>query len=308
MNSKIKIVVVGSINMDLVIATPRIPLIGETIKGRDSFTGLGGKGANQAVAASRLGADVEMIGCVGDDQFGEELLSKLKSENVGVGSVNVIPGVKTGQAFIIINDEGDNSIVLSPGANAELTPVHIQQREKVIKNADILLVQLEIPTETAEEAVKIANKYNVTTILNPALASKLSVDIFEKIDILTPNETEGNLLLNDKPNDNLTPQKIVKKLNSLGVKKVILTQGKDGVSYNDGDFLKKSPSFKVDVVDTTAAGDSFNAGLAVALAEGKSYSDSIAFAQSVAAITITSRGATSSLPFRNQVEKVYYNT
>ncbi|MCF6093789.1 ribokinase [Microaerobacter geothermalis] len=298
-----KVAVVGSINMDLVISSPRIPLAGETILGKEFFTIPGGKGANQAVAASRLGAEVAIIGCVGDDIFGKELLDQLNKEKICRNYVSVFPDVSTGVASITVSEQGENCIVVSPGANYKLTPELVRKGEDFIKEADILLVQLEVPLDAVDEAVRIANEHQVKVILNPAPAKELPQSLLEKIDILTPNETEGKLLTTQWVDSNIDVEEIIRSLQKLGVKNVVITQGGEGVSYNDHHEIKHLPAYQVNVVDTTAAGDSFNAALGISLAEGASLTEAIQFAQKVAALTVTQFGAQTSLPYREQVDQ-----
>lgn len=303
MKNKKKIVVVGSINMDLVIFSHRIPGIGETIMGRDFSVIPGGKGANQAVAASRLGADVHFIGCVGDDVFGHQLLDHLTLENIGLEFVNIEPNTSTGVALITVSEAGENTIVLSSGANASVTPEFVQKAEELIRSASIMLIQLEIPINTVEEAVKIAKKHNVPIILNPAPARELSEELLKHIDYLVPNESEGKLIAFHSLEKDKSIREVVRVLTEKGVRNPIITLGEDEVCYLDDKQYSHLPAHKVDVVDTTAAGDSFTAGLAVALSEGKSLRDSLYFAQKVASITVTRFGAQPSLPYRKEVDE-----
>ncbi|WP_134701044.1 ribokinase [Ammoniphilus sp. YIM 78166] len=295
-----KIVVVGSINMDLVVSAPRIPLPGETIMGKEFDTIFGGKGANQAVAARRLGAQVDLIGCIGDDAFGQDILTHLSKEGVGVEHI-ALTQVATGVALITVSDAGENAIVVSPGANSKLTPEHVKNGEERIQEADIVLVQLEIPIEAVEEAILLAKKHGVKVILNPAPARDLPHSILKNIDILTPNETEGRILLTQDANSQLRGEDIIQRLNQKGIDKILLTQGAHGVSYNEGSQVRHVPGYQVKVVDTTAAGDAFNAGLGVALAEGFPFEEAVDFAQKAASLAVTKHGAQPSLPFRSQI-------
>lgn len=303
MKPKANIVVVGSINMDMVIQTPKLPVIGETVLGGNYTTVPGGKGANQAVAASRLGAHVVMFGCLGQDPFGRQLLEHLQMEGIVTDPISVLEEYPSGMAFIPVTDTGDNCIVVSPGANMQLTPAHIAQGEDLIKNADVLMVQLEIPIETVKAALTTAKKHNVVTILNPAPAKALSAEIYELTDIITPNETEGMLLAAGDVRQALSPEQIIAGLQRLGVGKALLTRGGDGVAYQTEDGIGIVPACKVEVVDTTAAGDSFNAGLAVGLAEKLSFPDAVRFAVKVSALAVTKPGAQPSLPFRKDVDE-----
>jgi ribokinase len=292
MAKQARIVVIGSLNMDLVICTPRIALEGETIIGSNFATMPGGKGANQAVAASRLGAKVEMVGCIGDDGFGKELIAKLKGECIGTDYVTTVSGVSSGVAMITVNESGENSIVVSPGANNRMTPAHVRQAEEIIRSADLVLVQLEIPMNVVEEAVRIANNHHVPIILNPA------------IDILTPNETEARYIATGQAAGVERYEEIIPKLKKKGVKQVVMTLGGDGAAYSVEDGVIHIGANKVVAVDTTGAGDAFNAGLAVYLGEGGKLDDAIRFAQKVAALSVTSFGAQSSMPSRSTFENL----
>lgn len=299
-----RIAVVGSLNMDLVISAPRIPLPGETIRGTSFATVFGGKGANQAVAAKRLGAEVEMIGAVGSDSFGEQIIDHLKKENVGIGHLARVPETSTGVAMITVSESGENSIALSPGANDDVTPELVRQAEAAIAKADMLLVQLEIPMDAVQAAIELAHKHRVRVILNPAPAAALSASLLEKVDILIPNETEGQLLAFNSLDEEFHAESIIGRIREQGVGTVLITQGGKGVTYDAGEGLRHAPAYPVKAVDTTAAGDSFCAGLAVALAEGASFQEAVDFAQKVGAITVTKFGAQHSLPYREQVNHI----
>jgi ribokinase len=302
LETKANIVVVGSINMDIVVKSPKLPVKGETVLGENYIMVPGGKGANQAVAASRLGANVTMFGCLGLDLFGEELLQHLENEKILTSNISILPDYATGIALIPVTHEGDNFIVVSPGANMGLTPAHIEQGEEVIKIADVMLIQLEISLETVEAALKMAKKHNVITILNPAPAVILPKSIYELTDIITPNETEGSILIAGNADQALSSHEVIAGLNRLGVGKVLLTRGGYGVAYKEDNEIREVPAYKVDVVDTTAAGDACNAGLAVALAEKRSFSDAVQFAMKTSALTVTKAGAQPSLPSRKEVD------
>jgi ribokinase len=304
MAKQARIVVIGSLNMDLVICTPRIALEGETIIGSNFATMPGGKGANQAVAASRLGAKVDMVGCVGDDGFGKELIAKLKGESVGTDFVTTESGISSGVAMITVNESGENSIVVSPGANHQMTPAHVRQAEEIIRSSDLVLVQLEIPINVVEEAVLIANNHQVPIILNPAPAAHLSDSLLQQIDILTPNETEARYITTGQAAGVKGYEEMITKLKKKGVKQVVMTLGGDGAAYSDKDGVIHIGANKVVAVDTTGAGDAFNAGLAVYLGEGGKLDDAIRFAQKVAALSVTSFGAQSSMPSRSKVENI----
>ncbi|MFD0682249.1 MULTISPECIES: ribokinase [unclassified Paenibacillus] len=303
MVQKVKIVVIGSLNMDLVVVAPRVVLEGETIIG-GKFTAMpGGKGANQAVAASRLGAQVHMVGCIGDDGFGRELREHLRVGNINTDYVTTVPDASSGVAMITVSERGENSIVVSPGANDTMTIAHIKQAEMIIREADLVLIQLEIPLEVVEEAVAMAKKHQVTVILNPAPARQLSETLLSQIDILTPNETEGRIIVTGQAEGDIREEDIISFLRNKGVQNVVMTLGGEGVAYSDGGSAGRLKAHTVKVVDTTGAGDSFNAGLGVYLAEGGSLEAAISFAQKVAALSVTKFGAQPSFPYRSQVDR-----
>lgn len=289
------IVVIGSLNMDLVITTSRIPSIGETILGSGFMTSPGGKGANQAVAAARLSGDVAMIGCVGNDVFGRDLLENLERNGVNTGSINALQEYPTGVAVIVVNN-GNNCIIVDPGANGKLTPENIERMEQLIKESSIVVIQLEIPLETVEMAVEIAKKHNVKVLLNPAPAVKLSDKVLSSIDILTPNETECEIITGISIKNVEDAREAVAFLCGKGVKTAVVTLGSKGVVYNNGGAIMHKPVPKVKVVDTTAAGDSFSGALAVSIAKGGHIDDAIDFANVVGTLTVTKKGAQSSLP------------
>jgi ribokinase len=302
MTQPARIVVVGSLNTDLVVVAPRIALEGETIIGGKFSTIPGGKGANQAVAASRLGAHVHMIGCIGDDGFGQELLTHLNEGKINTDYVTTVNGVSSGVAMITVSELGENSIVVSPGANARMIPAHIRQAEQAISEADLILIQLEIPIEVVEEAVTIANRHQVPVILNPAPARQLSEALLRQIDILTPNETEAKLIVTGQVESTISVEEIIPYLKNKGVKHVVMTLGGEGVAYSEDGIVQQLKAHTVKVVDTTGAGDSFNAGLGVFLAEGGTLKESVQFAQKVAALSVTKFGAQTSFPTRTEVE------
>ncbi|MGM0876471.1 MAG: ribokinase [Bacillota bacterium] len=288
---KPKITVIGSINMDLVTKTNTIPKVGETVKGEHFFTIPGGKGANQAVAAARLGAEVTLVGCLGDDAFGGELKQHLKDQGVFVDNLLTVPSISTGVASITLSD-GDNSIIVIPGANHFLTPEVVKYHENLIAKSDVVLLQLEIPLESVIEAVELAKKHEVPVILNPAPIQKLPKTIVLQADYITPNEHEQEMLLSTFSVEELSQVK----------EKCIVTKGSKGVMlYQNGEQL--IPSYKVSAVDTTGAGDAFNGALAVSLSKGASLKEACQFANAVAAISVTKLGAQSGMPTLKEVEK-----
>lgn len=298
-----KIVVIGSLNMDLVVNTPRIPALGETVLGSGFFTAPGGKGANQAVAAARLGGSVSIVGCVGDDIFGKELKQNLLVNDVDIINVKVIENTPTGVAMITVKD-GDNFIIVDPGANFCLTTDIIDELEDLIKDSFLVVIQLEIPFETVERAVESAHKHGVKVLLNPAPARALPDDLLEKIDIITPNEKECELITG-LPVRNIDDAKAaVSFLMQKGIPQVVITMGSAGAVYNNGSKIMHKSAVKVKAVDTTAAGDSFSGAISVALTEGKSIDEAIDFANLVGALTVTKKGAQLSLPMRKNVDEM----
>lgn len=289
------IIVIGSLNMDLVVKTPKIPQIGETILGSGFMTSPGGKGANQAVAAAKLGVNVVMAGCVGDDIFGENLMQNLSANHVNHENVKVIAGSPTGIAMIVVKD-GDNFIIVDPGANSELSPSIVEDLENVIKGCNILIVQLEIPLNTIEKAIEIAKKHGVKVLLNPAPARKLSDDLLAKVDILTPNETECEIITGIRIKTIGDAGEAVAYLNNKGIPQVIVTLGSKGVIYNSGKNIIHKCVPKVKVVDTTGAGDSFTGAVAAALSQGKDIDSAVDFGNIVGTLTVMKNGAQASLP------------
>ena len=292
-----KIVVIGSMNMDLVVETDKIPKKGETVLGNKFHQIPGGKGANQAVAAGKLGGNVSFIGACGDDNFGDILLSNLKKEGVNTKNIHRVKE-NTGIASITVETDGDNRIIVVPGANHLLTPKIITKHADIIKNASVLLLQLEIPINSVEKAIELGDKFETTIILDPAPAQKLNSEIYNKIDYLLPNEGELKNLLD---NNNLNLNEKIDKLLELGVSNLILTKGKDGITvYNKNNTMNYS-SLKVNTVDTTAAGDAFAGALAYSLQRNWNEDKIYKFANKVAAISVTNLGAQSSLPTIKEV-------
>lgn len=280
-----KIVVVGSINMDIVTTTDRFPKVGETLYGISSTVLPGGKGANQAVAASRLGADVEMIGCVGNDDYGKVALENLKANNVGVQGVVTVEG-ETGVANITVADN-DNNIIIVQGANSKVNKDVVDKNIKLVLTADIVILQCEIPIETVEYVLELCKENGINTILNPAPAQNVNVDKSLSATFITPNEVELNQLFNEEVNSVLYKYP----------NKVIVTHGAEGVYFNNGKEISRVPSFKVDVVDTTGAGDTFNAAFAVEYIKTKDVKKAISFGNLAASKTVQVLGAQTSMPY-----------
>ena len=300
--NKPKIVVVGSSNMDLVVKSPRIPAKGETILGGDFIMTPGGKGANQAVAAAKLGAEVYFVAKLGDDIFGRQSLSNLQEVGIHTEYVEQTREAPSGVALITVDDTGDNVIVVAPGANLKLSPEDIKKARSVIASSGAVATQLEVPLETVEFAARLANDTGVPFILDPAPAQKLSDELLRKVDVLTPNETEAEILTGIKVTDENSAQIAVKELLNRGVKAVILTMGSKGYVLATKDGAQFISSVKVDAVDATAAGDAFTGSLAVGMARGKTLKDAALFANYVAALSVTKMGAQSSMPDAGQVE------
>jgi ribokinase len=289
-----KITVIGSINMDLVTSTNQIPKVGETVLGNSFHTIPGGKGANQAVAAARLGGDVTMIGAVGNDSFGKTLVDQLTNQGINTKNIMVVKDVSTGIASILLS-EADNSIIVVPGANNHITPEVIENHEDKIRTSNILLVQLEIPLESVIRAVELAKKHGIQTIVNPAPIQKLPKELLEMVDYLTPNEHEQAMLFASIDG---TDQELAKLK-----EKCIVTKGSEGVMiYKNGEKIE-IPSFQVEAVDTTGAGDSFNGALAVAICEGLEIEEACRFANVVGAISVTKLGAQTGMPTKKEVEE-----
>ncbi|NLI70339.1 MAG: ribokinase [Firmicutes bacterium] len=298
-----RICVVGSLNMDMAISTPRIPLVGETILGSGFMTVPGGKGANQAVAAARLGGDVSMVGCVGDDPYGCELLGNLESAGVETDSVSIIHEGHTGVAVIVVGKDGDNFIIVDQGANLHLNTERLDRYRYVMEKSNLLMLQLEIPSGTVEYAVDIAARSGVPVFLDPAPAAPLGEELLSRIDILTPNESETAMLVGF-PIDSIDDAgRAAALLHGRGVMQVAVTLGDKGVVYNCGDSIVHRPAFKVEAVDTTAAGDVFSGALAVSLAEGSNIDEAVEWAAASAALAVTRKGAQTSIPDVGEVRK-----
>ncbi|CAH0128075.1 Ribokinase [Peribacillus simplex] len=289
----IRITVVGSSSMDLVVTSAKRPMAGETVLGESFITVPGGKGANQAVAAARLGAEVSMVGCVGDDVYGEIILENLKKNHVNTEYVEPVTGFASGTAHITLS-EGDNSIIVVKGANDFITPEYVQKAKKVIEESDIVMVQQEIPEETVEYLAELCNTLQKRLLLNPAPARKLSEAVIQQASFLTPNEHEFEILFNGRDRTKVLTEH---------PNKLFITEGKNGVRYFDGHEEKVVPSFEVEAVDTTGAGDTFNAAFAVAVAEGKSFDECLLFANRAASISVTKLGAQGGMPQRLEVER-----
>jgi ribokinase len=297
------IVVVGSINLDLVVSTDRIPQVGETVIGRSFTTFFGGKGANQAVAVARLGYPVSMVGNVGNDAFGTQLRNGLAEAGVNTEYVGTVEG-SSGTALITTGRNGENSIVVVPGANAQLTPKSLERVAPLLKNAGFILAQLEIPLETVEYLAEFAERHGIQFMLDPAPARELPASLLRRVSWLTPNETETRQLLKRNFEDNdQDANAAADELRSSGVKNMVLKLGSRGcVIVQESAPNQRVAAFQVNAVDTTAAGDAFNAGFAVALLNKYSALESGVFASAVAALSVTKPGAQPSMPSSEEVE------
>jgi ribokinase len=295
--------VVGSSNVDLILQLPRFPKPGETVLGGQFFKVQGGKGANQAVAAARAGANVCFISRVGNDDLGKTTIQSYSKDDINVENVSVDTHAPTGVAVIYVDAHGENTIGLAAGANATLTPEHIRHALSVIASSKILLVQLEIPLDSVYESILLAQKSNVPVILNPAPAQPIDSDILKKVSIITPNETEAEILTGIPLTTDDAIKQAAQQLHSMGIKIVIITLGARGVYVATEENRSFVPGFKVTAVDTTAAGDVFNGTLAVAIAEGKMLTDAIRFANAAAALSVTKLGAQTSAPQRNEIDE-----
>lgn len=291
---KPRITVLGSINMDLVTITEKMPQQGETITGQAFSTFPGGKGANQAVAAARLGAEVYMLGKLGNDLFGKKLKEILTKENVNTDFVDVASNKETGTASIIISDD-DNRIIVVPGANKEVTPEWVSSYEEQIRKSDTLLLQLEIPLESVRKAAQIAKKHKVPVILNPAPYQKLPNALLKDVTYLTPNEHEFKQLLEEATKEELD---IIRA-------KSIITKGEEGVEFHLNNEKVLVNALKVDVVDTTGAGDTFNGALAVELSKKQDIKEAVLFASIAGSLSVTKLGAQSGMPSLNDVKEIY---
>ncbi|MHA7131534.1 ribokinase [Algoriphagus namhaensis] len=296
-----KILVVGSSNTDMVIKSPSIPKPGETVLGGDFFSFAGGKGANQAVAAAKLGGEVVFMAKVGSDTLGEAAISRFEQVGIDTSYIQKVQGLHSGVALILVDETGENCIAVASGANNSFTQADIDGLDKLLSEVELVLVQLEIPISVVEYLIQKCADLNIKTILNPAPAALLSDSCLSALYLITPNETEAELLTGVKVQDEESVIQAAKKLFEKGVQRVIITLGAKGVFF----LTETSQGFvaapQVKAVDTTAAGDTFNGALAVALSEGKDFEAAISFANRAAAISVTRMGAQDSQPTRNEI-------
>jgi len=301
--TKPRILVIGSSNMDIVVRVPRIPKPGETILGGDSISVSGGKGANQAVGAGRAGGDATFITRVGDDMFGKRAVASLRQSGIRTNRVIRDSQHPTGVALIFVADDGQNAIAVAAGANGHLSVSDVEQAAPAFSKADMLLIQLEIPLKTVMAAVKLAAQHGVPVMLNPAPAQPLADSLLECVSILTPNESEIELLTGIQVTNARTAALAADKLRSRGPRTVVVTMGARGAFLADAKGVMRVPGFRVKAVDTTAAGDVFNGALAVALAEGCSTRRAVRFANAAAALSVTRVGAQHSAPTRTEIDR-----
>lgn len=291
------IVVVGSANTDMVIKAEHIPGPGETVIGGDFVIAAGGKGANQAVAAARLGAQVTLIACLGADLFGDQAIAGYRQEGIDTSWIVRTSEAASGVALIFVDAHGENSIAVASGANALLTAADIERAEAAITTADVLLVQLEVPLEAVRRAIELGYRAGKIVILNPAPAKEIPLDVWSRVTIATPNEHEIQVVAGEPDRE-----RAIDKMLAAGTETVLVTLGKEGVLWATGQKRIPVPAYRVQAVDTTAAGDAFNGGLACALARSMPIQDAIRYANAVAALSVTRMGAQPSLPTGAEVD------
>jgi len=297
-----KIVVVGSINMDLVVRAERWPKAGENVHGSDFSMVPGGKGSNQAVAAARLGASAWMIGAVGSDSFGEDLTARLVHHGVDTAGVLRDGKVATGTAMIIVDVNGENTIIAAAGANSSVSVRHVLDHSSVIAEADVLLIQLEVPYDTVEAAIRLANANNVRVVLDAGPACSSPREVFFNVDVLSPNEAEAEALLGTPVTDLVTAEAAGQELVTRGAGAAVIKLGRKGAMLVTRKGGQHFPGYEVDTVDTTAAGDAFTAALAVRLASGADIENAVAYANAAGAVAVTRFGAQPSAPSVEDIE------
>ena len=298
-----KLVVLGSINADHILNLESFPTPGETVTGHHYQVAFGGKGANQAVAAGRSGADIAFIACTGDDDIGERVRRQLLSDGIDVAPVRAVKDQSTGVALIFVNAEGENVIGIHAGANAALSVEQVEAEKARIAGAQALLMQLESPLESVLAAAKIAHQHQTTVVLNPAPARELSDELLALVDIITPNETEAEKLTGIRVENDDDAAKAARVLHEKGIGIVMITLGSRGVWVSHEGQGRRVPGFKVQAVDTIAAGDTFNGAFVTALLEGIALDEAIRFAHAAAAIAVTRKGAQPSVPWREEIDE-----
>jgi ribokinase len=297
-----KVVVVGSTNTDMILRVPRIPAPGETVLGHDFRITAGGKGANQAVAAARAGGTVVFITALGTDDLGERAIANLVREGIDVDLIRRVPVAPSGVALILVDDTGENSIAVAPGANSELRPEDVDPMAQILEAGDVILLQLEIPLATVEAVSRLAMKQDARLILNPAPAQPLPDSLLAAVSLLTPNELELEQLTGRSSSEETALARAAATLHERGVRDVLVTLGARGVFASGDGGSELVPGFRVQAVDTTAAGDVFNGALGVAFVEGRSSRDAVRFASAAAALSVTRIGAQTSAPWRAEIE------
>jgi len=297
-----KILVIGSSNTDLVATVKGFPTAGETIVGKSFLQAMGGKGANQAVAAHKLGGDVKFITCLGRDANGQNTLKYYKDEGLDVSSSLIVDAVPSGTAIILVDEKGENCIVITPGANKMLSPAYVYKVEKEIVAADMIVLQMEIPYETVKTVCELAFKNHKRVMLNVAPACELDEDLIKKIDILVVNETEAETISGEKIGV-VGKEVVVDKLLAMGVNTVVLTLGKNGCLLKNSRTIQYVPAFKVEALDSTAAGDTFCGALAAELGRGHDWEETLKFATAASAICVTRMGAQPSIPVEEEVRE-----
>ncbi len=298
-----RIVVVGSVNMDLMLRCPYLPKPGETVLGSEFVQAPGGKGANQAIAAARLGANVSFIGCVGDDAYGNTSRAGFEAAKVDISHLHTMPGQATGIAMIISDERGENCIALAPGANLHLTCRHLDQAEALIAQAGMVVCQLESPLEVVLHTMKLAQRYQVPLLLNPSPSQMLPTKSLAGVDLLVLNEVEAAMLADSKVENIQQGCQAAEFFRSIGIRTVVITMGKNGAVVADDHGTNHFMAHKVQAVDTTGAGDTLVGGLAAALMAGDSMFDAMGSAQRAAAFSVTRRGAQASMPDLSDLEQ-----
>lgn len=302
MSKSAKLAVLGSINADHILNLAHFPRPGETVIGKQYQVAFGGKGANQAVAAGRAGADIAFIACVGADDIGERIRQQLQQDQIDTAPVETVAQEATGVAMIFVNGKGENNIGIYSGANAALTPACVERHQQVIRSADALLMQLESPLDSVLAAARIARASHTQVILNPAPATQLSDELLALIDIITPNETEAEILTGIAVNDDDDAARAAQALHAKGIDTVLITLGRRGVWLSEQGQGQRIPGFSVQAVDTIAAGDTFNGAFITARLEGVAMQDAVRFAHAAAAIAVTRPGAQPSVPWRTEID------
>lgn len=297
-----KLVVLGSINADHILNLESFPTPGETVTGSHYQVAFGGKGANQAVAAGRSGADIAFIACTGDDDIGERIRTQLQADRIDVAPVSAVAGESTGVALIFVNGEGENVIGIHAGANAALSTALVEAQRDRIAAADALLMQLESPLESVQLAAQIAHQNQTTVVLNPAPARALPDSLLALVDMITPNETEAEKLTGVRVENDDDAANAAQILHDKGIETVIITLGSRGVWVSVKGEGRRVAGFKVQAIDTIAAGDTFNGALMTALLENTPLADALRFAHAAAAIAVTRKGAQPSVPWREEID------